>query len=84
MRYLWTSGAVGYAGPYRDGDLASGYTHLICRKVRIEVRSSAGYTFLWRLNFLSAMSKEARRDLLERIAQRTDSAGKSKGFFGFR
>ena len=69
-RYLWTLGAAVTLGLIAMV-LASGYTHLICRKVRIEVRSRAGYTFLWRLNFLSAMSKEARRDLLERIAQRT-------------
>ncbi len=62
--------------------LASGYTHLICRKVRIEVRSRAGYTFLWRLNFLSAMPREARRDLIERIAQRT-TLSESKRYLAF-
>jgi hypothetical protein len=51
--------------------LASGYTHLLCRKARIEARSRAGYTFLWRLDFLRPMPKAARHDLLQRIARRT-------------
>jgi hypothetical protein len=51
--------------------LASGDTHLLCRKARIEARSRAGYTFLWRLDFLRPMPKAARHDLLQRIARRT-------------
>ena len=80
-RHLQTLGAAVMLGLI-PMVLASGYTHLICRKVRIEVRSRAGYTFLWRLNFLSPMSKEARRDLVERIAQRT-TLPESKRFLAF-
>jgi len=80
-RYLWALGAAVTLGLIAMA-LASGYTHLVCRKARIEVRSRVGYTFLWRLNFLSAMSKEARQDLLERIAQRT-TRSESKRFITF-
>jgi hypothetical protein len=51
--------------------LASGYTQLLCRKAHVRPRSEAGFTFLWRLNFLPTLPTAARHALVERIAQRT-------------
>ena len=58
--------------------VASGYTHLLCRKAHINARSEFGVTFVWRLDFLTAMPVSARASLLEKIADRVHLADSRK------
>jgi hypothetical protein len=51
--------------------LASAYTNALCRNARVVPRSEFGFTFLWRLNFLDAMTPGERAILLEQTARRT-------------
>ena len=51
--------------------LASGYTHALSRKANVKFRSRVGFTFLWRLNFLSLLTPSDRALLLEQTAKRT-------------
>lgn len=50
--------------------LASSVTHLFCWRARTPWRSTFGYTFLWRFNFLDMMQPASRRQLLDTIASR--------------
>lgn len=43
----------------------------LARKTRLHPHSRIGYTFLWRLHFLSALSPESRAALLEKVSART-------------
>jgi len=47
---------------------ATSLTHVLCWRTRTPWRPKVGYTFLWRLNFLSTQSATAREQLLERAA----------------
>lgn len=48
--------------------LATSFTHLLCWHAHIHWRSKFGYTFVWRLNFLSRMPAESRDGLLSATA----------------
>src|SRR5437763_4768380 len=47
---------------------ATGATHLLCWRAHTQWRSTFGYTFLWRLNFLETMQPTSRQTLLNTIA----------------
>src|SRR5262249_16552333 len=47
---------------------ATSATHLLCWRARTQWRSTFGYTFVWRLNFLETMQTNERRELLDVIA----------------
>jgi hypothetical protein len=49
---------------------ATSITHLLCWRARTPWRSTFGYTFVWRLNFLETMQTNQRRDLLDIIASK--------------
>jgi hypothetical protein len=48
--------------------LATSVTHLLCRRAHIHWRSTFGYTFVWRLNFLTRVPAEARDGFLSATA----------------
>jgi hypothetical protein len=50
---------------------ATSVTHLLCWRARTPWRSTFGYTFLWRLNFLKTMEPPARRTLLDLVASKS-------------
>jgi len=49
---------------------ATSVTHFLCWRARTPWRSTFGYTFVWRLNFLETMQPDQRRQLLEMIASK--------------
>ena len=49
---------------------ATSLTHLLCWRTRTPWRSTFGYTFLWRLNFLETMQPTPRQTLLTNIASK--------------
>jgi len=49
---------------------ATSVTHLLCWRARTPWRSTFGYTFVWRLNFLETMQTNERRELLDVIASK--------------
>src|SRR5215831_12542698 len=51
--------------------LAMSVSHLLCWRARLPWRSTFGYTFFWRLNFLKAMQPNQRRELLDTIASKS-------------
>jgi hypothetical protein len=50
--------------------LATSVTHLLCWRTRTPWRSTFGYTFIWRLNFLETMQPNQRQELLDIIASK--------------
>jgi hypothetical protein len=50
--------------------LATSVTHLLCWRARTPWRSTFGYTFIWRLNFLETMQPNQRQELLDIIASK--------------
>src|SRR5215831_5753969 len=50
--------------------LATNVTHLLCWRARTPWRSTFGYTFIWRLNFLETMQPNQRQELLDIIASK--------------
>jgi hypothetical protein len=53
--------------------VASSLTHYLARKTKLHPHSRIGYTFVWRLHFLTALSPPARTELLRKIMGRTHS-----------
>lgn len=49
---------------------ATSVTHLLCWRARTPWRSTFGYTFLWRLNFLQIMPPTSRQMLISKIASK--------------
>jgi len=49
---------------------ATGVTHFLCRHAHTPWRSTFGYTFLWRLNFLETMQPAQREALLTIVASK--------------
>lgn len=49
---------------------ASSLTHMLCRHAHTQWRSTFGYTFLWRLNFLETMDPAPRQALLATVASK--------------
>ncbi len=49
---------------------ATSLTHLLCWRTHTPWRSTFGYTFLWRLNFLETMQPSPRQTLLASIASK--------------
>jgi hypothetical protein len=49
---------------------ATSVTHLLCWRARTPWRSTFGYTFLWRLNFLQIMPHTARQMLISKIVSK--------------
>ena len=49
---------------------ATSLTHLLCWRAHTPWRSTFGYTFLWRLNFLETMQPTARQTLLTSVASK--------------
>src|SRR5438874_8212084 len=49
---------------------ATSVTHLLCWRAHTQWRSTFGYTFLWRLNFLETMQPTPRQTLLNTIASK--------------
>jgi hypothetical protein len=49
---------------------ATSVTHLLCWRARTPWRSTFGYTFLWRFNFLETMQPAPRRALLDLVASK--------------
>ena len=49
---------------------ATSVTHLLCWRARTPWRSTFGYTFLWRLNFLQIMPPTSRQMLIRKIASK--------------
>src|SRR5215467_12523848 len=50
--------------------LATNVTHFLCWRARTPWRSTFGYTFVWRLNFLETMQPNQRQELLDIIASK--------------
>jgi len=50
--------------------LATSVTHLLCWRARTPWRSTFGYTFVWRLNFLETMHPNQRQELLDITASK--------------
>ena len=51
--------------------LAMSVSHVLCWRARLPWRSTFGYTFFWRLNFLKPMQSDQRRELLDTIASKS-------------
>jgi hypothetical protein len=49
---------------------ATSVTYLLCGRARTPWRSTFGYTFIWRLNFLETMQPNQRQELLDIIASK--------------
>ena len=47
--------------------------HAVCRSARLSYHLRIGHTFLWRLSFWKDLSQKERDDLLERVAERSES-----------
>jgi hypothetical protein len=50
--------------------LATSFTHLLCWRAHTQWRSTFGYTFLWRLNFLDTMPTTFRDGFLDSVASK--------------
>jgi hypothetical protein len=53
--------------------ITTSLTHNLARKTKFVPHSRVGFTFLWRLHFLKALSPESRAVLLEKVKARTSS-----------
>jgi hypothetical protein len=53
--------------------VAHSVPHSLARKTRLHPHSRIGFTFLWRLHFLSELSPESRTALLEKVSARAPS-----------
>jgi hypothetical protein len=51
---------------------ATSLTHLLCWRTHTPWRSTFGYTFLWRLNFLETMQAAPRQSLLNTVASKCE------------
>jgi hypothetical protein len=49
---------------------ATSVTHFLCWRARTPWRSTFGYTFIWRLNFLETIQPNQRRELTDTIASK--------------
>jgi hypothetical protein len=50
--------------------LATTLTHLLCWRAHTRWRSTFGYTFIWRLNFLEGIARAPRQELLNATASK--------------